>query len=101
MICTHCKSEDFNEGKIKLKDGKIQTLIYCADCGQIASRQDVKPMPEPKARKTWAERKTAAIQRDVVKPTSLTWKERKARKEQAPNTTPSTPQSTDDTTEPF
>jgi hypothetical protein len=81
MICEHCNSAEFNEGTLKLKNGNIQVLIYCTGCGQIMSRKELRPMPEPKARKSWAERQAAASTREqFTNATKLTWKERKARK---------------------
>lgn len=82
MICEHCKSEEFHEGKLKLKNGNVQVLIYCTGCGQIMSRKELRPMPEPKARKSWAERQAAAnIRKTAAEASKLTWEERKARKQ--------------------
>jgi len=78
MICGNYKSTEFDEGKIKLKSGEFQTLIYCSSCGNIMDKLAAKKAP----RKSWAERKAAATKRHEVKEESqsLTWAQRKARK---------------------
>lgn len=81
MVCQTCKSEDFNEGKLKLKNGEFQIIMYCADCGQIMSRKAVSPLQEPKTRKSWAERKADSASREATTPIQLTWAERKKRKD--------------------
>ena len=87
MLCSNSNSTDFREGKIKLKSGQFQTLVYCGDCGQIMERRGVRPI-EPKVRKTWAERKAEAAKREADRPKPMTCVERKARKGLNPNSAP-------------
>lgn len=78
MICTHCKSTEFNEAKLKLKNGQILTIFYCAECGKIMPHKELREMP--KVRKSWAERQAIATRREELKLTHLSWEDRKARK---------------------